>query len=250
MAERLSESPDVVARNRREPLGDAPVNVDALLLRNLASGSAANQVVGQPEDSARFDGDSSHDELASRLLSPLRLPAIERGRVGDRERPPGDRQERHERSCVPARAAETRCDEAPCLRHSAASYECLDPERRPAGQGGDVPRLVVPERRSERLRELKRVAARQRTELEPREPIARKYLRERGRERRFVRRRTPSGNQSQRLTGGLSGADEVVAECNREFVHPLQVVEEDECGLDRPHRLVRGLEHAQRLQSR
>ena len=72
MAERLSESPDVVARNRREPLGDAPVNVDALLLRNLASGSAANQVVGEPEDSARFYGDSSQDELASRLLSPLR----------------------------------------------------------------------------------------------------------------------------------------------------------------------------------
>src|SRR5437764_4966637 len=177
MAERLSESPDVVARNRREPLGDASVNVDALLLRNLASGSAANQVVGEPEDSARFDGDSSHDELASRLLSPLRLPAIERGRVGDRERPPGDRQERHERSCVHARATETRGDEAPCLRrNSARPYECLDPERRPAGQGGDVPRLVVPERRDERLRELKRLAARQRTELEPREPIARKYL--------------------------------------------------------------------------
>ena len=42
MAERLSEAPDLVARNRREPLADAPVNVDALLLGNLASGRAAN----------------------------------------------------------------------------------------------------------------------------------------------------------------------------------------------------------------
>ena len=39
---------------------------------------------------ARFDADPAQDELASRLLSPIRLPAVERGRVCDRERPPGD----------------------------------------------------------------------------------------------------------------------------------------------------------------
>jgi len=46
MTERLSEAPDVPAGDRREPLADAPVNVDAPLLRDLASGSGANQVVG------------------------------------------------------------------------------------------------------------------------------------------------------------------------------------------------------------
>src|SRR5262249_18689080 len=106
MSERLAKAPDVVAGDPREPVCDAPVDVDALLFADLAGGSRTDQVVRQPDHSTRFDGDPTHNELARRLLSPIRAPAVESGRVHERERPPGDREKRDERSRVQARATQ------------------------------------------------------------------------------------------------------------------------------------------------
>jgi hypothetical protein len=91
MRECLAEAPDVIAGDRCEPVADASVDVDALLLGDLASRGRTDQVVGQPEYRASFDGDAARHELARRLLRPIRLPAIERGRVCEGERSPSDR---------------------------------------------------------------------------------------------------------------------------------------------------------------
>ena len=66
------------------------MNVDALLVGDLAGGGRTDQVVRQSEHSARFDTDPAHHKLACRLLSPVRHPAVELGCVCERERSRGD----------------------------------------------------------------------------------------------------------------------------------------------------------------
>ena len=89
----------------------------AARIRSCASRSAA----------ARFDGDPACDKLARRVLSALRLPAVEVGRICERERPGRDRKESKQRAgsalaprsrAVTSRPAST---SAPPVRTSASS---------------------------------------------------------------------------------------------------------------------------------
>ena len=105
VAQRLAQAPDIVARDLREPVADAPVNVDRLLLGNLAGRRRPDQIVRQPEHRSRSDGDATRDELTHRVLGAPRAPAVQAGDVRQRKRPRGDGEERDERSRVSTGAA-------------------------------------------------------------------------------------------------------------------------------------------------
>jgi hypothetical protein len=77
VAERLAQSTGVGPGDLREPVADAPVDVEASLVRKLANGCAADQVVHEPDRSAGLDDDPTRDELGRGVLRALDWPFFE-----------------------------------------------------------------------------------------------------------------------------------------------------------------------------
>ncbi len=130
VTERLTKTPEVVARDLHEPFADAAVDADPLLIGDLAHRGGADQVVRELQRTAGFDSDAARHELARGVLSPFLRPVVELGRVRERKWAGSDRESRKQRAGVGARAAQTRCNESTRVHLSSpTSRERVEPER-------------------------------------------------------------------------------------------------------------------------
>src|SRR5262249_60162113 len=91
VSERLAEPPHVIARTLHQPVADAAMNANALLIGDLSRGSRPDQVVSESQHAAGFDDDPTRLELARRPLGPLPAPPTHVGPLRRRDRPRADR---------------------------------------------------------------------------------------------------------------------------------------------------------------
>src|SRR5436190_7599641 len=91
VTECLTKTPEVVARDLHEPLADAAVDADPLLIGDLAHRGDADQVVREPKRTTGFDSDAARHKLACGVLSPFLRPVVELGRAREREWASSDR---------------------------------------------------------------------------------------------------------------------------------------------------------------
>ena len=101
------------------------------------------------------------------VFSPLRLPAVEARRIGERQRPSRNRKEREQRARVRARTAKTGSDESTRVDLGACGMdEGFQPERRPSGLFDKLERCGFCNLGRERLDKLQCLRACQRLEVE------------------------------------------------------------------------------------
>ena len=180
----FAETPDRRYRHPSEPVAEAPMDLATSIVRNLTGGCGSNQIVRRPEHTRRLDDDPACDELARRLLDLLRPPIAESGRIGERQRARGDREEREQRDGIGARTAEAGGDQATRVDLGATtSDQGLQPERRPAGLLGELTCHVVAEPSARAL---------SRARAPPRRPRARAPTCRRRSRRQHLRKRLPA----------------------------------------------------------
>jgi hypothetical protein len=180
VADRFTQAPDVAPSAASEPVTKAPMDVAAPIIRNVTGRRRTNQIVRQSEHLSGFDCYPAAEELPRRLLCALWLPAAEAGRIRERQRPRGHREQRKQGGGVGARTAQARSNQETRVDlDSTTPDERLDPERRPTGLVRQLTRHVASGGGRERLHQLECLFASQRPELEPLQAVGRQHLRER-----------------------------------------------------------------------
>jgi hypothetical protein len=98
--ERFAEAADVSSGATRQPVAEAPVQIESPLLRELPDRGNTDQVVREPRDPANFECDAALDQLLECILRSREWPLRERTDIGEGDRACRDREQSEQRRGV------------------------------------------------------------------------------------------------------------------------------------------------------
>jgi hypothetical protein len=174
VSERLAEAADVISGAPHQPVAQAPMHIESVILWNLRGRRDSDQIVREPDRSTGIDGDAARDKLAHRPLNPGDVPLLQLARIAKGKGTAGNCEQREQSAGVAACTTESRGYEPTGVDvRSGSSDKRLEPKRGTTRPRYKLTRGPRGKARLQHPDQLERLTARQRPKLETPEMLRR-----------------------------------------------------------------------------